>query len=123
MNFTFDIRAESGYLNVDLAGEWNLDELKGFAEALHLRVTDGGQKKILIDALRTTTPPNTSSSYRYGDFISTMFFGYKIALVIRKEFITGLFENVAVNRGVFLSVFHDKQSALQWLLSASLEKE
>jgi hypothetical protein len=123
MNFSFNIRDESGYLNVDLSGEWNLDELKGFAEALHLRVKDGGHRKILIDAMRTTTPPDTSSSYFYGDYISTKFFGFKIALVIRKEFISGLFENVAVNRGVFLSVFHDKPSALQWLLSANLEKE
>jgi hypothetical protein len=118
MNFVFIFQDGSGYLNVDLAGEWNLDDLKGFAKALHVHVKDSGYRKILIDALKTNTAPNAGSSFFYGEYISTLFLGFRIALVIRKEFISGLFENVAVNRGVILSVFDDKRSALQWLLSA-----
>ncbi len=123
MKLLFDFQDESGYLNVDLTGEWNLDDLKDFAKALHLHVNESGHGKILINALKTTTAPNTISSYFYGDFISTLFLGFKIALIMKKEFISGLFENVAVNRGVFLSVFADPQSALQWLLSDDFQKE
>ena len=118
MNLLFTFRDEPEYLNVDLTGDWNLDDLKGFAKAVHLRTKDSGQRRILIDALNTNTAPDTSSSFFYGEYISTLFSGFKIALVIRKEFISGLLENVAVNRGVFLSVFSDKQSALKWLLTA-----
>jgi hypothetical protein len=117
MAFLSDFRDESGYLRVELSGEWNLGELKGLAKTIQIRVEEGGHRKILIDALRTTTAPNLSSSFFFGEYISTLFLGFKIALVIRKEFISGLLENVAVNRGVFLSVFSDKQSALKWLLS------
>lgn len=120
MSFLYNFQDESEYLRVELAGEWNLDELKGFARAIQFRVKESGHKKILIDALQTHTVPNLSISFFYGEYISTLFLGFKIALVIRKEFISGLLENVAVNRGVFLSVFSDKQSALPWLLSDNL---
>jgi hypothetical protein len=123
MNLISSFKDEPGHLGVNLTGDWNLEDLKDFSKALHARAREKGYHKILIDALQTNTAPNTSSSFFYGEYVSTMFSGYKIALVIRKEFISGLFENVAVNRGVFLSVFTDRQSALQWLLSADSSGE
>jgi hypothetical protein len=116
MEFNYHIQEESSYLNVDLDGEWDLEGLKSFADALLSRAKDRGCKKILIDGLKTNTAPTTSVSFFYGQYIATFFIGFKIALVIKKEYISGLFENVAVNRGVFMSVFCDRQSALQWLL-------
>jgi hypothetical protein len=116
MDLTFSFQNESDYLGVELAGEWNLEGLKYFAQTLLSRAKDRGQKTILIDALKTNTAPTIGTSFFYGEYISTLFLGFKIALVIRREFITGLFENVAVNRGVLLSVFEDRQSALIWLL-------
>jgi hypothetical protein len=67
MSLLFGFHDEPGYLNVDLTGEWNLDDLKSFAKALHLHVRESGHKNILIDALKTNTPPDTGSSFFYGE--------------------------------------------------------
>jgi len=123
MNLIFSFKDEAEYLSADLSGEWDLEDLKGFARAVLSRVKDSGYKRILIDATKTNTKPDTSASFFYGEYVSTMFQGIKIALVMREEFISGLFEDVAVNRGAFLSVFKDRPGALQWLLSSNSSKE
>ncbi|RPJ03263.1 MAG: hypothetical protein EHM28_15620, partial [Spirochaetaceae bacterium] len=63
MSLHFTFRDEPEYLRVDITGEWKLEDLKRFAEAVHLRTKDSAQKTIFIDALKTNTAPDISSSF------------------------------------------------------------
>jgi hypothetical protein len=116
LEFTYSFHKESGFLLAKMAGDWDLEQLKQFASELHANVKDWGYRSILIDAQQTTTYPKNRDRFLYGEYVATLFRGYKIALTIKKEYISSLFENVAFNRGVIISIFDNAQDAMRWLM-------
>jgi hypothetical protein len=82
---------------------------------------ESGYRTIWVYTSKTETDPSAIASFIHGSHAATLFPGFHTALVIRKEFITQLFENVAVNRGVMLSVFDNIENAMKMAVAGHSE--
>jgi hypothetical protein len=116
MDLPYSLHDEEGFLACEFIGEPDLDKLKAFANAIFAHIKDQGTRSILIDALRVETSPDNRDRFLYGEYIAQFFKNYRIALVIRKEFINRSFENVAWNRGVDINIFDNREEAMRWLI-------
>jgi hypothetical protein len=119
MDFSYSIQEEPDYLSAEIVGAWDLQNLKSISDELAKRARESNYRYVLIDGLKTTTKPKMSDRFFLGIYIAPLFRGIGIAMVYRKEFTTRFFENVAWNRGVQISIFHDKESAIKWIRDAS----
>jgi hypothetical protein len=96
----------------------DLDQLKEYVLALHEAVTTLEQTRILVDETQLEYRLGTIDSYYSGEFMSEMEpKPYKLAIVCRQEGWddTKFWETVAVNRGVPVRVFVDKERAEEWV--------
>lgn len=79
-------------------------------------LNDKGINKILVDTTKQDTMPSTLAIF---DLYSTFPQEFRIAILIQKSQVTAedisSAETVAVNRGVLMKVFCEKEPALQWL--------
>jgi hypothetical protein len=109
-------KEESGYLSFEAAGEWDLDDLKGFADGVVAEARNRGYSRVLVDASRISRAPQEHLRFRLGEHVASVLAGVKAAVVTRGgEQSDKLFENTAANRGAWISVFDDRQAALKWL--------
>lgn len=78
-----------------------------------------GKTRVLINASAVSAPVSEMECFLVGELVAAIFpAAYKIAVVYRKENINKFIENVAVNRGAYINVVGDEDSAAQWLPAA-----
>ena len=110
--------AEGDLIRIVLDGETPGGEARDLLLAILQIAQRSGKTKVLINAIAVSAPPSEMERYLVGELVAAIFPPkYKIAVVYRKEHINKLMENVAVNRGAYLTVVGDEESATQWLLS------
>jgi hypothetical protein len=121
MEWTFLTHEEDGYLEVVTSGvvdaENTIEMAKAVAQTMRSRLV----RKAIIDHRNVAEVlGGTSAAYnrpKIFRFIG-LSLGIKIAEIIRSEhdghFI--FFESICMNQGFQLAVFHDKETALTWLL-------
>jgi hypothetical protein len=107
---------QHGYLDCTITGKWITDELKNFIDAISAELPKVGHGHILCDMSLVSGPPPEMDRFYLGEYIASVFPGIKIAVVYRKVYRNKFFEDTAVNRGAWIEVFPDKQTALQWLM-------
>jgi len=116
MNLSIDIQEGSNYLACTITGKWVTGELKNYTDTVYAELMKLGYKRLLADMSLVSGPPPEMDRFDMGKYIASALRGIKIAIVYRKVYANKFFEDAAVNRGALVSVFPDKQTALQWLL-------
>jgi hypothetical protein len=116
MNFSIDVPEDPGYLACTINGRWVTDELKSFIDTVSAELTKLGYRRLFADMSLVSGPPPEMDRFYMGQYIASALPGIKTAIVYRKVYANKLFEDTAVNRGAWVSVFPDKGAALQWLI-------
>jgi hypothetical protein len=105
------------YIKFYLTGDSLLEDIIDIITTMERMSKENNRTKILIDAVNVT-PPTQLERFRMGEIAaSTDKHKNRIALFTKPEIINKFFENVAVNRGVSITVVGSEQEALDWLLS------
>jgi hypothetical protein len=78
---------------------------------------ENNRTKILIDAVNVSSP-SQMERFHMGEIIASIDkHKNRTALFTKPEYINKFFENVAVNRGVRVTVVGSEKEALEWLLN------
>ena len=133
MGMIVETRAEPGFLHVEAAGNFSLEEAKRtFLEILEA-VARHRVEKVLFDGCKLTGNPTAMERFYYGEFTakSVARFGDRgvspvtqFAYILREPVLDlrRLGETVAVNRGMFVKAFDNLEDALGWLRIAPAKK-
>ena len=120
------ISTESGFLQVNVMGDFSLEEAKTtFIEMLEA-VAHNKVRKVLLDGRGLVGNPQTIERFIYGEFAAQSVAQFsprgvspatKFAYVLGSPVLDpGRFgETVAVNRGMLVKVFENLPDALSWL--------
>ena len=122
MNLSIDIQEDSDYLVCTVTGKWVTHELEGFIDTASSELKKRRYRRILVDMSLVSGPPPEMDRHDIGKYIASVLFRIKIAVVYRKVLANNFFEDTAVNRGAWIKVFPDKQTALQWLMEGRMNK-
>lgn len=127
MGMQWKTQFASGLLDVEIRGEFSLDEAKrSFLETLD-SVGRHGSTKVLIDGRGVKGEPEVMERFLYGEFAASetaraarehkMPRVPRFAYVLERPVLDpGRFgENVAANRGMIIKVFENRQEAIEWL--------
>ena len=120
-------QVEQGVFNAVLIGEFELERAQEqFVELLDEAVASGAAK-VLVDGRQMTGKPTDFERFLYGEFVASatldvlfrhnlrLKFAYIIHAPLRDPERFG--ENVAVNRGMNVKTFEEKNEAVEWLNS------
>jgi hypothetical protein len=133
MDMSLEIRPESGFLHVDVMGEFSLQEAKRtFLEMLEA-VAQHQVEKVLLDGQRLKGDPTTMERFYYGEFAADAVRQFEdrgvsvatqFAYVLQEPQLDPqrFGETVAVNRGMFVKAFDNLEDALEWLGIAPANK-
>ena len=111
------VRVEDQIIEVRSAGDVSAEQMKAsLAEVVRLR-NEQGIKRVLIDATDQTSLPPTMSIYEFAGQLSKLCRDIKFAVVGVSKLHNDItfMETVARNRGAYVRVFADSESALEWL--------
>ena len=126
-NWKAVINVASGYLHVVFRGRFSMEKAKkSFLEVLDA-VAATGMTNVLIDARQVTGVLTSLDRYSYGEFVAEKVFdSVRRGTVSRSPKFAYIFsppilssdrtgENTAVNRGMNVKVFDNREDALKWL--------
>ena len=116
MDLSIDKQERSTYLTCTITGKWVTDDLKLYADTLRAELARLGHKRLLVDMATVEGPPPEMDRFYMGEYIASALRGIKIAIVYKKVYENNFFEDTAVNRGAYETVFPDKETALTWLM-------
>lgn len=116
MKLSIHIQEEYGYLDCTITGKWITDELKDYIETISTELKKLGYNRVLADMALVSGPPPEMDRFYVGEFIASVLPGIKIAIVYRKVLKNQFFEDTAVNRGAWIKVLPEKETALKWLI-------
>ena len=117
MDFTFRFLRPGGYLKAEASGPYSRSQFFTLAEAVAREADAAGQGRVLVDIRQVAGDIPFIDRYDLGVHCAGVLRSlHGLAVVCRAELITGLFENVTVNRGLNASVQADADAALAWLL-------
>jgi hypothetical protein len=133
MSMILETRAEPGFLHVEVAGNFSLEEAKRtFREMLEV-VARHRVKKVLFDGRKLIGSPTTMERFYYGEFVADSVtrlgdrgvspatqFAYVLTEPVLDPRRFG--ESVAVNRGMLVKAFDNLEDALGWLRIAPAKK-
>jgi len=117
MDLSIDKQERSGYLTCTITGKWVTDDLKQYADTIGAELARRGHKRLLVDMATVVGPPPEIDRFYMGEYIASALRGIKVAIVYKKVYENKFFEDTAVNRGAYLMVFPDKETALTWLMN------
>ena len=134
MGMQWKAQFATGLLDVDVRGEFSLDEAKrSFLETLD-SVGRHGATKVLIDGRGVKGEPEVLERFLYGEFAASetaraarehkMPRVPRFAYVLERPVLDPrrLGENVAANRGMIIKVFENREEAIGWLEADSVGK-
>jgi hypothetical protein len=120
MNLALTVTHRGSYLEIDVAGQWSLENLYGLVDALQRESGRHGCNCLLVNTGAMNGHPTQMMRFKAGVRAAEVL-GEKIrvALVSPPDRVTKFGENAAVNRGASLRVVTDRAEALQWLLEGA----
>ena len=116
---------QSGFLKVDVSGEFSLEDAKQAFREMLGAVTQYKAKKILFDGRNVKGEPKELERFYYGEFAARETrkivvehkivprFAYVLHEPLRDPARLG--ETVAMNRGMVIKVFENPEDATEWL--------
>src|SRR4029079_2128394 len=117
MKIKYSIERRKDYLCFTITGEYDTNEFKSHAEFLARECQKEKISKILVNALQMSgTNLTTMERYLVGEKIAEMFPTIKLAVAWPEKDIDKFAETVAINRGGFIQVVPDVETAEKWLL-------
>ena len=116
MDLSIDKQERSTYLTCMITGKWVTDDLEQYTNTIRTELARLGHKRLLVDMSTVVGPPPEMDRFYMGEYIASVLRGIKIAIVYHKVYENKFFEDTAVNRGAYLTVFPDKETALTWLM-------
>ncbi|CAG0957670.1 hypothetical protein ANAEL_00435 [Anaerolineales bacterium] len=122
MDLSIDVQEGSDYLVCTVTGKWVTVELESFIDMVSAELKKLGYRRILVDMSLVVGPPPEMDRHDIGKYIASVLCGVKTAVIYRKVLANNFFEDTAVNRGAWIKVFPDKQTALQWLMEGQIDK-
>ena len=110
------IKRKKGYLSVEYAKPYNIDDLLSFSkEALEISKAEG-YKKLFLDISKMPGRIKPMERYEVGVKAATLFrYKLKVAVLYKTEEINRFAETVALNRGMNVKIFNTKEEAISWL--------
>lgn len=121
-----EVRYKEGFgcLSVTVCGEWDFEEAQAEMEAMRAVADKRGQRRILVDVRDMSPQTSYASRFSTGEYIARLFpEPFRVAVIDSPEFVDGIVENVAVNRGACFAAFSEEKAALEWLLQGSNGRE
>ncbi len=122
MSMKLEICSEPGFLTVRAVGEFSLEEAgRTFLEMLE-EVVRHNVTKVLFDGRGIVGEPKTIERFYYGEFAARAVaaaaarftqFAYVLQEPVLDPWRFG--QIVAVNRGMFVKAFDNREDALEWL--------
>ena len=99
------------------------------AEETFLQILEGVERhkllKVVVDGLAITGAPTTFERFLYGEFVAEKVNALRVRTMLSPRFAYILIppvrdpdrfgENVAVNRGMLIKTFENRNDALEWL--------
>ena len=117
MKTKYSIELRRDYLYFTITGEYDRREFFLHAELLSRECQKEKISKILVNALQMLgTNLTTMERYLVGEKIAEMFPTIKLAVAWPEKDIDKFAETVATNRGGFIQVVPDVETAEKWLL-------
>jgi hypothetical protein len=123
MSMILEIRAEPGFLQAEVAGNFSLEEAKRTFREMLEAVVRHRVKKVLFDGRKLVGNPTTMERFYYGEFVansvarlgdlSATQFAYVLTEPVLDPRRLGAI--VAMNRGMFVKAFDSLEEALGWL--------
>ena len=121
MKSKLSFEKREGYLYAKITGAYNETAFMSYAEKIYEACKREKTYKVLLDGLvvRGTDVPTTDRFFigeRYAEVLGSKI---KLAVLWREKHIDHFYETVVRNRGGFVFVSGDLESALEWLLDDS----
>ncbi len=119
MPYAASYLADPGYVSLTLSGSVTLEDLEGGRDRAVALLDKHRCRRLLVDATREQRKQPVLDDYSFTSQLGEQFPpGTVHAVVVRaneKEYMRFV-ENVAVNRGVDMQLFLDRDQALKWLV-------
>lgn len=118
MVLQFTIDEGPGYLIVEIKGQWDQKGAEKIIDAICEAAIKRSHARIFIDTCGVMLPENDTTYFFTGKYAAKILGRpFKIAaLKTRRLHKDSFAETVALNRGVNVKTFFDKEAALKWLL-------
>jgi hypothetical protein len=109
--------SEGSYYLVTFTGLRTLPTIIKMLEAVEKNATETGVYKYLFDLRKSEEGFSLADKYDLGIYLARLFgTRYQAVVVMRKEHITGVLENVSANRGATkFMITDDEADARRWL--------
>ena len=119
MAITFSTRMEDGILAIESSGfDESLKEVQDYGMAVYQAAILNKCNRILCDETKLEYRLNTLDTFKSAEYISESVPAVaRVALVCRPENINdaSFWETVAVNRGLQVRIFTDREKAHKWI--------
>ncbi|MFZ5996822.1 MAG: hypothetical protein ACOYW7_04970 [Nitrospirota bacterium] len=119
MNYKIEYKREFNYVSLLFMGVLDMDEARACRDKLHEVLLAYSCTRVLVDTTKVTAKLSIVEEYELTKELRyELPSSVSIALIVPQEGVTdgGFIENVAVNRGVRLRAFTEKDEALAWLM-------
>jgi len=115
MDATFD--EKDRYYRVKFTGLRTLPAILALLKEVEENATKTGNFRYLFDLRESEEGFTVADKYKLGVHLAQMFSSrYRVAVVIRKEHITGFLQNVSSNRGATdFTITDDEAAAKAWM--------
>jgi hypothetical protein len=116
MSFNLVFQPEPEYLLVTITGYWTTRAAEDAIDTIYSQARKTNLTWILIDITQIPQPDHEMTRFFTGDYWANVFGDpFRAAFVMDPDVYNGFGENVALNRGAIVKIFHEQQPALRWL--------
>ena len=121
MKSKYSFEKKEGYLSLTISGEYDKMDFLSYPQLVKDECEKEGTHKVLVNALNVTeTNPPTMERFFFGEKLADVLHGkIKFAFVWPEKDINKFTETVAINRGGYVWVFGDVETAKKWLLGTA----
>lgn len=121
MSINFKIKNKNSFLKIISSGSCeDLNQLKEYVLTIHNNLLSSDKARVLVDETHLEYKLSTIDTFNSGCFISQLTpKPHKIAVICKSDGWDDakFWETVAVNRGVSVLVFRDREDAESWVLN------
>ncbi|MCK6472599.1 MAG: hypothetical protein L6R28_12715 [Planctomycetes bacterium] len=118
MPVAIEVSREPDYAELKVAGPWTEATARQVIDRARMEADGAGQQRILLDLTDFEPPKDEMVRYYSGVYLAEVLLPpFRIGAFSKPSSINRFAMTVAVNRGVCISVFPERQAAVDWLLS------
>ena len=116
MRLDLNLRRDGEILFCEVSGPYSLADFLRLADKVRQQRKSLGASRVLVDITRVTGDISSLDRYRLGIYCAEKpDHAERLAIVMRREAINWMFENVATNRGLPTCESADSRYAENWL--------